>query len=124
MNPLIPSRVLKKSIVGSAMIESIMSIPLILGLLFFAIHLSLLTIAKNITQWACYQTARTLLAHSAHQSLAMNQARHILKQIPVKKGSPRFNITDSEQYVTVSIHQPVSALGRSYEIDETFSLYR
>jgi len=117
MNPRTPRQ-------GSAMIESMMSIPLIMGFLFFTIHFSCLTIAKNIIQWACYQTARTLLAHPGQQGLAMNQAWHILKQIPMKKSSPRFHIHDTVKCVTVSIKQPVFFLGRSYEMDETFSLYR
>lgn len=115
---------------GTMVIEWILSIPILLGTLFFSIEISLFTCSKRLTQWACYQATRMSLPISidldvkSNHSDAIQEAKRILKKIPLQKLSPAVDILDTQNEVTVSISQDVSLLGRPYRIRETCSLYR
>lgn len=112
---------------GTAYIETILIIPLLLGILYGSIQISFLILSKRITQWACFRATRLLLPMADYQSrapVALQKAKQILKQIPFQKMEPRIHMVNRSHEVTVSISQKIILLGRSYDVKEIFTLYR
>lgn len=118
MNPLANNQ-------GQGLVETVLLIPIFLGLLFFAIEYSFVHISKRITTWGCYHLARSLLpVEKRNEKQAYQEAITILEKIPFRKKVPLFNVHSVEKEVTVEVIQTISLLGRSYDIKEKVTLYR
>jgi len=109
---------------GSVLLEGILSLPIILLVFFASIEISLVSISKRITQWACYEATRSIsiIGHSERQ--ARRISGQILNLIPLSKQEPTIDIVIRELEATTHITQPIILLGKTYNLEETFTIHQ
>ena len=109
---------------GSSLIETVLMLPLFLGIFFGIICFSFINISETVVQWGAFKMGRTLLVDPKQQFVEITRTKDMLKLIPFSKDPPLIEFKDSITEISIHIFQRIYILGQSYDLQETIVLYR